>query len=315
MMPPPFLQLDIATPSGYGARARTPSAPAERPAYHPLRPAVRRIRQGHIGRLKPPPAGPWDARTFALTLFAEAQDHPGRRLGLAQPSRLLQHLLRHPARERSDPDPMVPSDCMLLANGGQSPLRQPARQPNQGRPQTPMHERDPAVQKPAHEHLLRVAHRSGHPVHVTRFRVTPPASQDRPARDRLGQARHRTLARHQHDSVLPDEDQRLSSAQRCAHAIRRDRQEMRGALASFRRTGTMKPMLQWDVPSVTRPARSAYTQLRCRTIPASSRRRPVRPRPARTLAATRGPRTSVTHPAGNRPGTSPSRLPSLARTL
>lgn len=99
---------------------------------------------------------------------------------------------------------------MDLAHACQTRSRQAIRRPYERRPQPPMDERDLALDEAAHENIIAVADGACHGEDLAAFRMRPPVTANRRARDGLGQRRHRSTRGFENDAVLPNERKRLA---------------------------------------------------------------------------------------------------------
>jgi len=96
---------------------------------------------------------------------------------------------------------------VFLMHPGKSLGSEGALQPDQGRPQAPMHKRQLALHQAAQSEIGRLFEPLQNGEDLVTARVSPPTASYRLADDRFDQARCATTAGDQHDTVLLDERQ------------------------------------------------------------------------------------------------------------
>ena len=101
---------------------------------------------------------------------------------------------------------------VLLLDRRQPIFPQLRSQPNQGRPESLVHERDLPVDEPKAQDIGRIVDGPKREEDLGAFRVTPPASADRLAGNSFGQVRHRSFAGRQSDAVPRDEIHRIEAS-------------------------------------------------------------------------------------------------------
>ncbi len=119
--------------------------------------------------------------------------------------------------ERHDTTGVATRWRVLLSNLSKLFGRKAFGEPNKGRPQPPMNQRDFPAHEPAHEHLVGVGHRPKDRVDVMALWMRPPAALDVFADDRFSKARRRPFGGSEDDAVLSDERQRLLSSSARGH--------------------------------------------------------------------------------------------------
>jgi len=83
--------------------------------------------------------------------------------------------------------------------------REVLRKPDKRRPQSPMNQRDLAVDEPAHENLVGVDDSPKDRVYMVALWVRPPTPFDVLADDSLRKSRHSPFGRNEDDAMLSDE--------------------------------------------------------------------------------------------------------------
>lgn len=111
--------------------------------------------------------------------------------------------------------------CVLLSNLSKLVGGEAASETDKQRPKPPMNQRDLAIDKPAHENLVRIGDRSEDRVDVMTSRVRPPAPLDVFADNRFRKARRSPFGRSEDDAVLSDESQRLLDSGALRHDAQR----------------------------------------------------------------------------------------------
>lgn len=131
------------------------------------------------------------------------------RLLHAQAVRLFDDLVRDPRGKWNAPAHMMTGRCVLFMNLRELIGWQVVRKSNQGRPESPMHERYLSVDQATNQNVRRVADTSKDIKDLMALWMSPPTPPDRLTRNCVRQTRNRSLGRSENDAMLSNERQRF----------------------------------------------------------------------------------------------------------